>query len=94
MFAQPSKQQSPQLGQSRSGTPTDQQVESRPVHALCESGLTRGQVSEGEGWDGSATTGAGGGSWGWGGGTYSTTGAGGGTYITGAGVGGGGGGMY
>ena len=64
MLAQPSKQQRPQLGQSRSGTPTDQQVERRPVHWLCERGKAAGQEREGEGWEGSAIIGDGGGGWG------------------------------
>ena len=40
----PSKQQSPQSGQSRSGTPTDQQVEWRPRHWSAVRGVAGGHA--------------------------------------------------
>ena len=43
----PSKQQRPQSGQSRSGTPTDQQVEWRPRHWSAVRGVAAGhEVAE------------------------------------------------
>jgi hypothetical protein len=44
VLAQPSKQQRPQLGQSRSGTPTDQQVENLPRHWSAVRGRLGGHV--------------------------------------------------
>ena len=44
VLAQPSKQQRPQSGQSRSGTPTDQQVECLPLHWSAVRGEAGGHV--------------------------------------------------